>query len=178
MMRRKRTRARLPRMDSVSVPIDRPLWRLEIQRAAKSCTAPGEDRPDHHPEEGRQPAPDDGDRRSHDRRRPGHRGEVVPEQHVLVRRHVVDPVMELVRRRHEVGIELEHLPGDEARVDEDSGQKGQQAHHQQDDRAHRVTSAWKSVLRFVYRNPSQGVHPHRIGVLEVDAEDRPISETL
>ncbi len=40
MMRRKRTRARLPRMDSVSVPIDRPLWRVESQRAAKSCTAP------------------------------------------------------------------------------------------------------------------------------------------
>ena len=70
---------------------------------------PGEDRPEHHPQEGRQPAPDDGDRRSHDRRGPGHRGEVVPEQHMLVRRHVVDPVMELVRRRHEVGIELEHL---------------------------------------------------------------------
>jgi hypothetical protein len=37
---RKSTRARSPMIDCVRVPIELPLCRVEIHRAAKSCTAP------------------------------------------------------------------------------------------------------------------------------------------
>ena len=109
-------------------------------QGAEVVHRPGEDRPEHNPQEGGQPAPDDGDRGSHDGRRSRHRREVVSEEHMLVRGHVVDAVLELVRGRDEVGVELEDLAGDEARVDEDSGQERRETNHQQDDRAHRVTS--------------------------------------
>ncbi len=68
------------------------------------------------------------------------------EQHVLVGRHVIDAVLELVGRRDEVGIQLVDASGDVAGVDEVSGQEGGDPDDEQDDGAH----AWLSVsARFI-----------------------------
>ena len=51
----------------------------------------------HNPQHSRHPSPHDGDCRTHDRPRPGNRGEVVPENNRFFRRHVVHPVLQLSR---------------------------------------------------------------------------------
>ena len=83
--------------------------------------AGNEDGAAHHPDEGRQPAPDDRNGRPDDGCRPRHRSEVVPPEHVLVGRHIVDAVLHGMRWRLVVRVELEDLLRNEARIDEITG---------------------------------------------------------
>ena len=98
--------------------------------------AGNEDGAAHHPDEGRQPAPDDRNGRPDDRRRPRHRSEVVPPEHVLVGRHIVDAVLHGMRWRLVVRVELEDLLRNEARIDEITGCHEGKAGDQQGDCAH------------------------------------------
>ena len=52
-----------------------------------------------------------GQDRAHQRTGPGNRGKVMPEQYVLVGRHVVQPVIELVGRRHAGGVQPQYPAG-------------------------------------------------------------------
>ncbi|MCY1518644.1 hypothetical protein D9M68_533670 [compost metagenome] len=57
-----------------------------------------------------------GQHRAHQRASAGDGGEVMAEQHVLIRRHVVQAVVVLPCRRHARGVQLEDLVGDESAV--------------------------------------------------------------
>ena len=92
-----------------------------------------EHRADDHPDERRQPAPDDRDPRSDDWCRAGDGREMVPPEHDAVCGHVVDVVALGVCGRDEVRVELVDLFGDELRVEPipeedhretDDGEKG------------------------------------------------------
>ena len=98
--------------------------------------ASNEDGAAHHPDKGRQPAPDDRNGRPDDGRRPRHRGEVVPPEHVLVGRHIVDAVLHGMRGRLVVRVELEDLLRNEARIDKITGCHEGKAGDQQGDCAH------------------------------------------
>src|SRR5699024_4317863 len=60
------------------------------------------------PQECGQPAPDDGDRRTHDGSGTGHGSEVVTPQDVLIRGNVIHAVVHLVRRGGEVLVQRIH----------------------------------------------------------------------
>ena len=112
----KRVRARGLTTSPVSEPTDFALLRTLAQIAPKSWTPAKEHRPEDDPQEGWQPAPEDGDSRSDDRGRTSHRGEVVAPQDEPVGRDVVDVVPHTVRGRFEIGVEPVDLLGDELRV--------------------------------------------------------------
>src|SRR5699024_8097438 len=101
--------------DRLTAVADRGPQRAEVVHPGE------EDGPEGHPQEGGQPAPDDGDGRTDDRCGAGHGGEVVAPEDVLVRRDVVDAVLELVRGRGSGVIEDEDLPGEVPRVQEVAG---------------------------------------------------------
>jgi hypothetical protein len=61
---------------------------------------------------------------------------VVPEEDVSVGRHVIDAILELVRRRHELGIESIDPARDVARADPISGEKRRQTDDEQGDCTH------------------------------------------
>ena len=69
-----------------------------------------EDGAQHDPQQRRQPAPDDGDRRTQHRRQSRNRGELVAEQHVAVGRHVVRVVAQRVGRGGPGVVQLEQPP--------------------------------------------------------------------
>src|SRR5699024_11430414 len=83
----------------------------QVVRAGEEHGAEGD------PQEGGQPAPDDGDRRTHDGSGAGHGSEVVPPQDVLIRGDVIHAVVHLVRRGGEVLVQRIHAPGEEVGVD-------------------------------------------------------------
>ena len=77
-----------------------------------------EDGAEDDPQQGRQPAPDDGNCRPEHRRQSGYGGELVAEEHIAVRGDVVVVVAEHVRRRGPRVVEpeqpLRQMPGVEA----------------------------------------------------------------
>ena len=83
--------------------------------------------PEYDPKQCGHPAPVNGDRRSHDRRRAGHRREVMTPQHVFVGRHVIHAVGHGVGRGNEFGIESIDLRGDEAGIDKPAEQHADNA---------------------------------------------------
>ncbi len=68
-----------------------------------------EDGADEHPQQGGQPAPKDRDGRSHDGPRAGDAGEMVTENHALLRGHIVHVVAQLPAWHNRPGIESKYL---------------------------------------------------------------------
>ncbi len=120
------------------------------------------------PEERRKPAPDDRDRRPDDRRRAGHRGEVMAPENELVRGHEVDAVLHRVRRRLEVRIEAEDSLGDELRIENIAQSEGSQTDDCQNDSAHGIhlpvallcflLDAMRSALNYMRPVPARAPH--------------------
>ena len=82
---------------------ERPLWRTEATRIDEVVHAPAEHRADEQPQEARAVAELRRQHRSDQRPGAGDRGEVVPEQHPLVRRDVVVAVLEAGARASRAG---------------------------------------------------------------------------
>ncbi len=76
----------------------------------KVMNRPDEDAAKEHPQQCRHPAPDDRQRRSHNRPRPGDGRKVMAEQDRLASRHKVLPVGKLFARHRRIGIKPEELP--------------------------------------------------------------------
>src|SRR5690606_14147938 len=95
-----------------------------------------EDGAEHHPGEGRSPAPDHRDRRADDGRCAGYRSEMVAPEDELVGWHVIHTVAHGVRRRTEAGIETVDPFGDELGVENVAQRHGGQADEQQCDCTH------------------------------------------
>ncbi len=74
--------------------------RAEVMHAGKKYRA------ERHPQDGWDPTPVNGDGRPDDRRGTGDRREMMTPQHVFVGRVIVDTIVELMRRRHEIRVEL------------------------------------------------------------------------
>ena len=70
---------------------------------------PDEDGTKDHPQQRGQPAPEHRDRGTDDGSRAGNAGEVMAEDHLLARRHVIDIVAELMAWHSGGFIQLEHL---------------------------------------------------------------------
>ena len=93
---------------------------------------------DHQPEQAGHVAVLDRQHRADQRAGPGDRGEVMAEQHPLVGRMIVLPIVELMRRRRSQIVEHRHLRGQESAViaigDGEDAQDAEQERHRPQDR--------------------------------------------
>ena len=102
-----------------------------------------QDRAEQHPQQRRDPAPDDGESGADDRSSAGDRGEVVAEDDAFGGRDVVVAVLEFDRGRDTVGIELEDPACQPAAV----GVVGDQVEHERSERDGECRHGFSKVCR-------------------------------
>ena len=91
------------------------------------------DRAEDHPQQSRQPAPEDGNCRSHDRASPSNTRKVVSKDHFLASRHKVDVVLKLPAWHIRLGVETEDLlsqPTTIGMIGDDKAEEGAQGNEQ------------------------------------------------
>ena len=92
-----------------------------------------EDRAKKHPQQSRQPAPENGDRRSDDRTCSGNAGEVVTEDDLSLSRNEVHVIAKFMGRNDGVAVELKNFlrqPSPIRVVRNDVSEKGKNGHSQ------------------------------------------------